>query len=133
MQLIFQIIVEMQIFVRNFVEVGRETKTTTLDVEPSDYIEIVKAKIQVRTCTDVFNDVFFFYNIFYILGKGRNPVLPTETDLCWYAARGRQDSLRIQCPERKHRRGTVSPGQLQPGGDSQDPGKEGEGGGAEER
>ena len=59
MQLIFQIIVEMQIFVRNFVEVGRETKTTTLDVEPSDYIEIVKAKIQVRTWTDVFNDVFF--------------------------------------------------------------------------
>ena len=65
MQLIFQIIVEMQIFVRNFVEVGRETKTTTLDVEPSDYIEIVKAKIQVRTWTDVFNDVFFTTSFIY--------------------------------------------------------------------
>ena len=62
MQLIFQIIVEMQIFVRNFVEVGRETKTTTLDVEPSDYIEIVKAKIQVRT--DMFTAVYISILLF---------------------------------------------------------------------
>ena len=36
----------MQIFVRNCLVDG---KTLTLEVEPTDYIEIVKAKIQVRT------------------------------------------------------------------------------------
>ena len=40
----------MQIFVRNYMGDG---KIFTLDVEPTDYIEIVKAKIQVRT--DVFS------------------------------------------------------------------------------
>ena len=42
----------MQIFVRNLMGGGN----FTLDVEPTDYVEIVKAKIQVRT--NVFTAVF---------------------------------------------------------------------------
>merc|ERR1712108_103991 len=65
----------MQIFVKTLTG-----KTITLEVEPSDTIENVKAKIQ---------------------DKGHPPG-PAEVDLCWQAARRRKDALRLQHPEGVH-------------------------------
>ena len=53
----------MQIFIRNCMVDG---KTITLEVEPTDYIEIVKAKIQVRT--EVFTSPLYFITYLPILG-----------------------------------------------------------------
>ena len=52
----------MQIFVRGSVTKALE-KTICLDVEPTDYIMIVKAKIQVWT--DVFSAAFNNYYYYY--------------------------------------------------------------------
>merc|ERR1712038_1042677 len=35
-------------------------------------------------------------------GQGRHPPRPAEADLCWKAAGGRQDPLRLQHPEGVH-------------------------------
>ena len=74
----------MQIFVKTLTG-----KTITLEVEPSDTIENVKAKIQVRK--------FLFTNYPYLiiafLGQGGHPPRPAEVDLCWQAAGGWANSL----------------------------------------
>ena len=38
----------------------------------------------------------------FCLGQGGNSPRPAEADLCWQAAGGRQDSLRLQHPEGVH-------------------------------
>ncbi len=40
--------------------------------------------------------------LFFILGQGRDPPWSAEVDLCWQAAGGRQDSVRLQHSERVH-------------------------------
>ena len=83
---------EMQIFVRNLMGGGN----FTLDVEPTDHIEIVKAKIQVGA--DVFTAVFD--NMSHtILGQGRNPILQAKTGLWRKESGGWKSSLPVQRPE----------------------------------
>ena len=65
----------MQIFVQT-----QAGKTISLEVEPDDYIMIVKAKIQVWT--EVFTAAFYNMPYLTILGQGRNPILQPETYLC---------------------------------------------------
>ena len=52
----------MQIFVRNFLASG---KCICLEVEPTDYIENVKNKIEVRTKDGSVHRTAVFYNISY--------------------------------------------------------------------
>ena len=93
----------MQIFVKTLTG-----KTITLEVEPSDSIENVKAKIQVEE--SIIEYVIFRYPnrchvlefCLIILGQGRDSSWPTKADLCWEAAGGRADSLRLQHPEGVH-------------------------------
>ena len=63
----------MQIFVKTLTG-----KTITLEVEPSDSIENVKAKIQVGM-----GSVFIRLLISNNLGQGRNPPGSAEAYLCW--------------------------------------------------
>ena len=85
---------EMQIFVRKDLGTGG---TFILDVEPTDHIEIVKAKIQVGA--DVFTAVFDSMS-HTILGQGRNPILQAEsTTTGRKVSGGWKSSLPVQRPE----------------------------------
>ena len=81
---------KMQIFVKTLTG-----KTITLEVEPSDTIENVKAKIQVRIL-QIWNKLFL---ILFFSGQGGHPPRPAEADLCWQAAGGWKNSLWLQHPE----------------------------------
>ena len=70
----------MQIFVKTLTG-----KTITLEVEPSDSIENVKAKIQVRHFSRKFPDSFSLKFVF-LIGQGGNSSGPAEADLRWQAA-----------------------------------------------
>ncbi|KAH0511676.1 Ubiquitin [Microtus ochrogaster] len=67
----------MQIFVKTLTG-----KTITLEVEPSDTIKNVKAKIQDK--------------------EGIPPDHPSEADICRQVAGGWRDPVRLQHPERVH-------------------------------
>ena len=117
---------EMQIFVRNLMGGGN----FTLDVKPTDHIEIVKAKIQVRT--DVFTAVFD--NMSHtILGQGRNPILQAETGLWRKESGGWKSSLRVQRPEGEHHQPAATLGRPQAREDPPDPAGEEEEGRTEDR
>ena len=99
----------MQIFVKTLTG-----KTITLEVEPSDSIENVKAKIQVgRKSHAVLHSTFkcklellHFLNILlyvlFTLGQGRNSARSAEAHLRREAARGRKNPLGLQYPEGEH-------------------------------
>ena len=93
----------MQIFVKTLTG-----KTITLEVEPSDTIENVKAKIQVEiSLMDINRAILVDTYLSSKPGQGGNPPGPAAFDLRWQAAGGRQDPLRLQHPEGVH----SSPGQ----------------------
>ena len=75
----------MQIFVKTLTG-----KTITLEVEPSDSIENVKAKIQV--CLIVVR-VFIRLLMSHNSGQGRNTPGSAEAHFCWKAAGGWQNPL----------------------------------------
>ena len=75
----------MQIFVKTLTG-----KTITLEVEPSDSIENVKAKIQV---CEIISIVSVDPKMSLFLGQGGNSPRPAEIDLRWQAAGGWQDPL----------------------------------------
>merc|ERR1712004_830880 len=52
-------------------------------------------------CENYKNQYQLFLNLLYS-GQGGHPPGPAEVDLCWKAARGRQDPLRLQHPEGVH-------------------------------
>ena len=91
---------KMQIFVKTLTG-----KTITLEVEASDTIENVKAKIQVNQsffggallcgCRAILHSKCIFL-IFVLLGQGGNPTWPATFDLCRKAAWRWSNIVRLQ-------------------------------------
>ena len=76
----------MQIFVKTLTG-----KTITLEVESSDTIDNVKAKIQGITVK-----WSILARMLKLFRQGRHPARPAALDLCGQAARGWQNSVRLQ-------------------------------------
>lgn len=68
----------MQIFVKTLTG-----KTITLEVESSDTIDNVKAKIQVSFCTFLFIYLFIFFDYCFLLAFGIIILSMLLSLLCW--------------------------------------------------